>query len=709
MKKLSKQRQTVPAKMHSQLSMFEISPDAVTDILFADNNNNTTELWDTQSTESIGTETEDKPNDLNYSVIVRAPLNIFDDFDEEEPISTDVMDDERGMRKSLSLFGLEENESMTPDSRMRLNFIRTKKSQIFRQKIALSQQDSDIIPKIEEGDDLKFELRNPASNSSSTHPYPQSVGGAVATNENEEPTALEHKFGAQLPRIRGDKSSRVLIPTQQVTNILDNAVVDEQEPPDSLRYAPKHSTNNLIESPTIDGQQQQHQHQQNETASMRSSTSRESDMLQLKIMQKVDNQVSDDIFSDTSTYSKLKTNYKKTRLNRIESYSERPKIRMAKSMEDIIEARGADYVPCRFTVVGSPLSSHSASNNKANKMDIKKSQRTWMFYEPSELVLGLQGLHHSEDSPIWMDLVCDAETFVLITDHVRPIIHGLTIEDCVTPQCREKLEMFSDYLFCCIRTTSVHEESETEKLCVIVFRTLIITYHTGEACDIVVQECRNRLKKRHETLCPSPGWVAHTIIDVIVDRMIPEVECRVQEVQNVENIVFHLGGSSQDELLQRLQRARNWLMAYRSRLWPKSTMTHNFVNADWRTFLGGVQQQYWNDINDHVARMVDLLSLGQTTLESCQNIFIAKISLEMAEQSNQLSDSAGRLTAVGSIFLPLSFFAGLWGMNCKVPFQYEGPGTKGDFTDDHFGFAIVCTMMIATAIITYFFATKYHL
>ena len=119
----------------------------------------------------------------------------------------------------------------------------------------------------------------------------------------------------------------------------------------------------------------------------------------------------------------------------------------------------------------------------------------------------------------------------------------------------------------------------------------------------------------------------HTIMDVIVDDMIPEVECRVQEVQNVENLIFQLSGQSQQELLQRLQIARNWMMVYRTRLWPKSTMTHNFVNADWRMFLGGVQQQYWNDINDHVARMVELLNLGQSTLETCLDIFVAKITL----------------------------------------------------------------------------------
>eukprot|EP00483_Globobulimina_turgida_P012372 UN12395 len=177
-----------------------------------------------------------------------------------------------------------------------------------------------------------------------------------------------------------------------------------------------------------------------------------------------------------------------------------------------------------------------------------------MFHDPTELILGLQGVHHSEDNPVWMDVVCDTETFIMISEHVRPFIHGLTIEDCITPDCREKLEMFDNYLFCCIRTTSVDNEEQSERICIIVFRTMIITYHLGKTTDIVINESKERLEKRHFGIkCPSPGWVAHCIIDVIVDRMIPEVECRVQEVQNIENLVFGLSGTSQYELLPRLQ------------------------------------------------------------------------------------------------------------------------------------------------------------
>eukprot|EP01084_Bolivina_argentea_P155884 271635_1 len=316
------------------------------------------------------------------------------------------------------------------------------------------------------------------------------------------------------------------------------------------------------------------------------------------------------------------------------------------SVSDVCEDRLFDD-RCRFTVVGSPLEQGAK----------RRQKKTWIFYNAKELVLGLPGVHHSAKAPIWVDLVCDYDTFGMISDHIRPRIHKLSIEDCVTPECREKLELFDDYLFICVHC------SYTERLYAIVFKTMIITYHQemGQTADAVITEARNQLEKRHEIKCvSSPGWVVHSILNVIVHRMIPEVECRVQEVGNVESLVFALSGSSHNELLQRMQKARTWLIVCRSRLWPKSTMTHNLMSCDWRMFLDGVQQQYWNDIHDHVSRMVDRLSSGRSTLERAQSIFVAKIGLQMTYDSNDMTDSAGHLLVVASVFLPLVFLAGLW-------------------------------------------------
>merc|ERR1712176_366823 len=132
-------------------------------------------------------------------------------------------------------------------------------------------------------------------------------------------------------------------------------------------------------------------------------------------------------------------------------------------------------------------------------------------------------------------------------------------------------------------------------------------------------------------------------------------------------------------------------------------ITHNLLNNYvWRKdFLSDVPQPYWRDINDHVARMVDLLELGTQTLESIQNVFVAKISLEMTQQSNNLAKVGGKLAGVGAVFLPLTVITGIWGMNCKVPFQYDPDSGIKVFNDDLFGFLVVMIIMVVSSIVTW--------
>merc|ERR1719295_1053375 len=202
-------------------------------------------------------------------------------------------------------------------------------------------------------------------------------------------------------------------------------------------------------------------------------------------------------------------------------------------VEDFWDTQPKKEIAPRFTVIGRPVQLPRRADSMVSATSDTTGERTWLFNDPCAMIMGLQGVRHSEEHPVWMDLCCDAETFLIISEHVRPALHGLTIEDCVSEDCREKLELFEDYLFCCIRTTLPEEERLTEKLCIMIFKTMIITYHTGGVGATVVNAAKERLEKRHLVKCPSPGWVAHTMIDVVIDRMMPEVECRVQEVQNV--------------------------------------------------------------------------------------------------------------------------------------------------------------------------------
>merc|ERR1719320_1198592 len=76
----------------------------------------------------------------------------------------------------------------------------------------------------------------------------------------------------------------------------------------------------------------------------------------------------------------------------------------------------------------------------------------------------------------------------------------------------------------------------------------------------------------------------------------------------------------------------------------------------------------------------------------------------MTQQSNHLAKVGGKLAGVGAVFLPLTVITGLWGMNCKVPFQYEVKG--GWLEDGIWGFVIVLVIMVISSLATWMFVER---
>ncbi|ETO23464.1 hypothetical protein RFI_13717 [Reticulomyxa filosa] len=328
--------------------------------------------------------------------------------------------------------------------------------------------------------------------------------------------------------------------------------------------------------------------------------------------------------------------------------------------------------------------------------------------DPQEFLKKFHELKPSRKKPVWADICCDPSVLEMVVEKLGLPIHPLTVEDCMSADCREKLEIFDHYLFLCIRVP-VRDSNKTQRIAILVFKAVILTYH--EFSLTVMDNTRTIIRRRHlhdkenKWCCPSPGWVCHAIIDGVVDALIPEVNRVVDEVQNLEQLVFMIEVDSQHELLNRFEAARYGLELYRSRLWPKSTLTHNLNNLDWRTFLQDVPAAYWRDINDHLSRMVDTVQIASQTLESLQNVFIAKVSMDMSDYANALNETVGRLGIVSTLFLPLIFITGLFGTNMWIPFQV-GLTDVVSAENIRFGFVFVLSLMVVTFSATYILVKK---
>jgi len=167
--------------------------------------------------------------------------------------------------------------------------------------------------------------------------------------------------------------------------------------------------------------------------------------------------------------------------------------------------------------------------------------------------------------------------------------------------------------------------------------------------------------------------VVYGIFDGIVDALIPLVSEIGKQVGDIErHVLLKSEPDDQSILLQKIQKSRAFLTDLRQVLLPKhsiaSNVMANVVSVEW---MSAVPLPWWTDCQDHIAAMRDKLDVGNSDLESLQNVFLAKVSLNITMRSHHLNKLASKLGTLATVLIPLTFVTGLFGMNVEVPWQQE--------------------------------------
>jgi len=173
---------------------------------------------------------------------------------------------------------------------------------------------------------------------------------------------------------------------------------------------------------------------------------------------------------------------------------------------------------------------------------------------------------------------------------------------------------------------------------------------------------------------------------------IDNVNKEIEICKKSENNIFNI-------LLEHINSTRNDIFWYISHLGPKYMITKSLLSNETREgFIDTPKKPYWVDLNENVTQMKEILHFNNQVLESIQNTFVSKISINIAEQNNILSKVSERLTIITVIFLPITFITGLAGMNCKIPFQYSESKGEGD---NLYGFIVFLGSMILSSLLSY--------
>lgn len=278
-------------------------------------------------------------------------------------------------------------------------------------------------------------------------------------------------------------------------------------------------------------------------------------------------------------------------------------------------------------------------------------------HEPLDLS-GIDQIKQALGSPngfIWVSLEAADNDEIDAMLHGVFNFHPLTIEDCQSPGYQvSKIDDFSDYIF--IITHAVNPKSGLEdlnplELDLFLGKNFLVTCYT-DACMTAIENTFELIRKDNRIARNGPDFLCHTILDTVVDEYMPLIDRMETEVDWIEDSVME---KPTPETLQRLLSLKHSIMSLRRIIAPQREVM-NRLSRDEFSQIDAQSLIYFRDIYDHLVRIQDLADIIRDIVSGALDIYLNSTSL-------RLNEIMKALTIVSTVFLPLSFITGAFGMN----------------------------------------------
>ncbi|NVB76840.1 MAG: magnesium/cobalt transporter CorA [Kofleriaceae bacterium] len=236
-------------------------------------------------------------------------------------------------------------------------------------------------------------------------------------------------------------------------------------------------------------------------------------------------------------------------------------------------------------------------------------------------------------------------------------IHRLTIEDIWQKRSQPKLEDYRAYLYLIIHVIKGPKRVSLElaELDVLIGKTFVITHDpTGEITKDVVGE----LTRDCTLLRRGPAWLAHSILDHAVDRYLPVVDDLDSQLESLTNEALVKAGTPKGPpLLRRILKYKRLLQDLRRMSVHQREIFLRLSRGEFEE-IPRETMPFYRDVYDHFLRINDLI-------ESYRDVVTSALEAYLTVQSNRMNEIMKTLTMISTVMLPLTFIAGLYGMNFK--------------------------------------------
>jgi magnesium transporter len=291
---------------------------------------------------------------------------------------------------------------------------------------------------------------------------------------------------------------------------------------------------------------------------------------------------------------------------------------------------------------------------------------------------------HELGKRLWLDLderTPESDQLLLETFKIHPLV----CEDIWLDRSVPKIDRFDDYLYVIVhgvRRGSAPLKVDLWVLDIVVSKTFVITQHRDKASALAARELVERIPALLEK---GTYWVAHALIDRVVDAYLPLIDEFSVGIEKVEHDVLEKAGTPDDDhrLLPTLFALRRSIQQL-CRITPHQLETLGRLSRPEFDEIPNGAIPYFRDVNDHFVRVAQLT-------ESYRDVVSNTMDAYLSLQSNRMNETMKRLTMMSTLMLPLTFIAGVYGMNFhfmpELSWRYGYPFALGTM-------AVVATFIV---------------
>ena len=236
-------------------------------------------------------------------------------------------------------------------------------------------------------------------------------------------------------------------------------------------------------------------------------------------------------------------------------------------------------------------------------------------------------------------------------------LHPLLLEDIVNTTQRPKMEDYGDYIFVVLKMLYHRDgndtEMEAEQISLILGSNFVISFQEREG-DIF-EPVRDRIRKSKGRIRKvGSDYLAYALLDAVVDNYFVILERMGESIEDTEQELATNPNPGTPQLIRKL---KNEMIFLRKSIWPLREVVNGLERSE-SPLIRESTGIYLRDVYDHTIQVID-------TVESYRDMISGMIDIYLSSISNKMNAVMKVLTIFASIFIPLTFFAGVYGMNFK--------------------------------------------